>query len=251
VASTVVVAAGEERSGVDLALQLVPLASLEGRLVDDAGPPVTLATVTLLPRRGNRSSLADRLIGAGALVLPRVAVSPPHFTIAGVPPGEYTLVARTGSAGLRATVDELDNERLWGVLDVAVTGTDMDGLVLRVAPGLELEGRVVFNGTIPKRPDDLSRVSVELSAIGTGLGLASLSRAEVDPQGRVRFRSIAPGSYVLRAAPPREADAAGWTFESAMLSGQDIGDRPLVVEPGRAGPDGLDGLEVTFTDRAT
>jgi hypothetical protein len=247
VASSIVVAAGEERSGVDLALQLVPLARLEGRLVDDAGQPVTPAVVTLLPRRRDRPSLADRLVEGGALVLPRAAVMPPQFTIAGVPPGEYTLVARTGSAGLRATVDELDNERLWGVLDVTVTGSDQEGLVLRVAPGLQLDGRVVFNGTIPGRPDDSSRVNVELSAIGAGLGLASLSRAEVDPQGRLRFRSIAPGSYVLRAALPASAMAAGWALESAMLDGLDISDRPLVVEPGASR---LDGLEVTLTDRA-
>jgi hypothetical protein len=247
VASPIAVAAGEERSGVDLALRIVPMARLEGQLATDSGESVSAATVTLLPRRGERASLADRLVDAGALVLPRATVSLPRFTVAGVPPGEYTLVARTGSAQVRPTVEEAAADQLWGLLDVSVTGTDQQGLVLRVWPGLQLSGRVVFEGSSRGRPDDMTRVNLTLSATGGARGLATQSSAVVDSRGGVLFRNVAPGTYLLRATLPAGATAAGWTLESAKLNGLDTADKPLVVEPGTSR---LDGLDVTFTDRA-
>jgi hypothetical protein len=246
-AATASLAAGEERAGVSMALRIVPVARIAGRLVDAGGQMVTLAVVSLYPKRSDAPSLADRLVSAGALVLPSATVTPPGFSIAGVPPGDYTLVARSGSGQRRATVSEATNERLWSVTNLSVTGDDQTNLTLRLMPGPTMSGSVVFEGLSLARPDDLSVLDLSLSSAGTQLGLASRATAVVDSDGGFRFRSLAPGSYSLRAVLPAATTGGGWVLKSAMLNGRDIADRPLAVE---SGTDELNDLVLTFTDRA-
>ena len=96
-AATIRVASGEERAGVDMSLQIVALSRLAGTIVDERGQPVTSATVSLVPKRGDQPSPVDALVASGALALPRAIVSASGFAFSGVAPGRYTLIARTGS----------------------------------------------------------------------------------------------------------------------------------------------------------
>jgi hypothetical protein len=247
-AATVPVSAGEERNGVSLALRIVAVARIAGRLLDASGQPVEPATVAVYPGRGVASSVADRLVSAGAVILPRASVTGSAFTIAGLPPGDYTLVARSGSATTRATVNAPPaSERLWSLMNISVSGADQTDIVLRFLPGMKLAGSVVFQGSSLARPRDMNTLALALSASGTLLGAASRANAVVEPNGRFRFESIAPGTYSLKAALPAPAAAAGWTLKSAMLNGRDLADVPLAVD---AGANDLEGLVVTFTDRA-
>jgi hypothetical protein len=84
----VTVAVGEERSGVNLTLQIVQTARVSGALLDPAGQAVTSASVSLYPRRRDQPSAADALVASGALTLPRAVVSASGFSITGVSPGE-------------------------------------------------------------------------------------------------------------------------------------------------------------------
>ena len=102
-AATIRVASGEERAGVDMPLRIVALARLAGTIVDGNGQPVTSATVSLVPKRGDQPSPVDALVASGALALPRATVSASGFAFSGVAPGQYTLIARTGS-GQRGAV---------------------------------------------------------------------------------------------------------------------------------------------------
>jgi hypothetical protein len=246
-AAPVSVGVGEERSGVSMALHIVPVARLEGVLVDANGQPVSPATVSVHPGRTEQPSLSDQLVAAGALTLPRATLLGSKFIVAGLAAGDYTLVARSGSATQRARVDAPPPaERLWAMLDVSVSGADQTGLVLRFARGGQLAGEVRFEGSARGRPDDLTRVELSLAGTGTQLGPASRPRAVVDDEGALLFESIAPGAYVLQATLPAAVAAAGWTLKSAVLNDRDIADVPIAFEPGSTD---LRGLAVTFTDR--
>jgi hypothetical protein len=245
-ALTVSVAVGEERSGIGFALQAVPTARIAGRIVDANGQPVTSAAVGLYPRRRPEASSADALVSSGAVTLPRAVVSSTGFSIVGVAPGEYTMVARSGSSGRSAAPPPPGDPRLWSVTDLTVDGNDQTDLVLRLMPGLKLSGTIVFEQTSLAPPADLSAIDLQLEASGSSVGLASTSRASVAPDGTFTFSSIAPWIYTLKATPPGAASGARWILKSAVLNGRDLADSAFEVKPGSD----VTGLAITFTDRA-
>jgi hypothetical protein len=239
---------GREISGVGVALEIVPVARIAGRLVDENGRPASPATVSVYPRWKQELALVDRLAALGALNLPRATVADSSFSVAGVAPGDYTLVARSGSATIRSTTNApSDAERLWGLLDVTVTGTDQRDLVIRLAPGISLTGRVIFEGSSPSEQDEWRSIGLSLEGVGTHLGQASTATAVIEPDGTFRFDSVVPGQYTLRARIPTAVRNQGWSLKSALLDGHDFADLPLGIEPGTVA---RQGLEITFTDRA-
>ena len=87
-----------------------------------------------MPKRGEQPSPVDGLVSSGALTMPRATVSAGGFVFSGVAPGQYTLIARTGS-GQRGLVNAPPGPPTeWGVIDL-------------VYPQIE-EGRVVADATV-------------------------------------------------------------------------------------------------------
>ena len=226
-AAVVRVQSGEERTGVGLTLQLVPMSRIAGTLVDEDGNTVTVATVGLYPRRRAQPSPADVLVSSGALTLPRATVSAAGFVFNGVAPGEYTLVARTGS-GQRGAVPPPSAAApvtLWNVTDLVVDGSDRSDLALRLQRGLTLEGRIDFERTTLVPPTDYP-VEVSLVALNPIPGVA-VPRA-VRKNDVFTFSSIPPGAYVLRAnLVAALSSRADWVLKSAMVNRRDLADRPI------------------------
>jgi len=239
------VASGDERSGVDMALRIVPLSRLSGLLTDANGQSLGSAQVLVVPKRGDQPSPVDGLIASGALPIPRATFSASRFTFAGIAPGQYTLVARNGS-GQRGAPAEIAATTLWNVTDVTVTGNDRDDLVLRLTPGLTLAGRIEFeSGSIP--PVDPASLNLSLVAVNPFPGFAATYRASVQSDGTFRIQNLMPASYVIRSDVVPGSPAARWTMKSAIVNGRDLADQPIA-----AGADAvpLSGAVVTFTDRA-
>jgi hypothetical protein len=247
-ASTIALRAGEERTGVNMITRLVAVATIAGTLVDVEGRGVEAATVSLFPRRRDRPTPADLLVSSGALLLPRGSVTPGRFTIPGIPPGDYTIVARSGS-GMRSTQPPPPSGpvALWNVTDITVDGNDRSDLVLRMLPGLRLTGSIVFERSVAAAPEDLSTIELTLTATGSNLGTASAPRAIVERAGGFRFLSIPPGTYRLDVLLPSTAANTAWTLKSAIVKERDLADHRLDVT---ASGEEFDGLVVTFTDRA-
>lgn len=234
---------GEERGDIDIALRAVPVSRLSGTLVDTSGAPVNPASVSLYPSRRDVASPADIFVASGALQLPRATVTGGEFSMTGVAPGEYTLVARSGSGQRGAPVA---TTIIWSVTDITVGGVDQTNLLLQLLPGATLSGTIVLDRSTDAPPPDLKSLQLSLAASGSSMGSVSTPRASVDPGGGFRFSSLAPALYTLRASLPPEA-AKRWTLKSALLKGRDVSDGRFEARPGGD----LDGVVITFTDRPT
>ena len=246
-ATTLKIAAGEERAGIDLSVRPVAVAKISGTIVDALGQPVSAATVSLFPKRRDRPVVLDTLVTTGALVMPRGTVTTEGFTIPGVAPGEYTIVARSGSGQRGAAAAPAAPDPSFCVLDLSVDGSDQAGLVLRLLPGLKVAGSIVFDRTTLTPSDDMSGVEISLTSLGPYIGVTSAPRAVVGDGGRFRFGDIPPGTYAWRAVSASTLGATPWVLKSAMLNGRDLADQPLDSTPGGTN---LDGLVITLTNRA-
>ena len=240
------VGVGEERPGIGFALQAVPTARITGRIVDANGQAVTSASVALYPRRRTETSSADALVSSGDVTLPRAAISATGFSITGVAPGEYTMVARSGPSGRGIAPPSPGEPRLWSITDLTVDGNDQADLVLRLMPGLRLSGTIAFEHTSLTPPADLTAIDLQLEAFGSSIGMTSTSRASVAPDGTFTFPGVAPWIYLLKTTPPGAATGARWTLKSAVLNGRDLADSAFEVKLGSD----VTGFAITFTDRA-
>lgn len=247
-AAMVRVGVGEERAGTDMTLRIVTLVRLAGTLVDGNGQPVTSAIVLLVPKRDDPSSLVDALVTAGAVTIPRATVSAAGFAFSGVAPGQYTLVARTGSGQRGAVATQAGAPTLWSISDLTVDDRDRMDLALRLAEGLTVTGRVVFERGVAA-PVDLTTLNVSLVALSRMPDVASTFRATVQADGAFRVTSLAPGSYLMRAEGPlASSSGTRWVLKSAMVNGRDLADHPVAA---LADGTELPGVVVTLTDRGS
>ena len=231
--------AGEERNGVDFAFSFIPTATISGVLRGPDGSPPRLAQASLV-----RPGVAGGDRGNLLFIRPD---SEGRFTVASVQPGTYVLAAR---GSMQASPESgsgpmaIASMPLWAMADVVVSGQDISGLELTLAPGMNVSGKLVFEGSNTPAPADLTRVSVSLVPQGpTSMGAPSVvARAD----GTFVIPGVGPGEYKLHAnAPAGAAPASPWSLKSAMINNVDALD---VSVPVRAD---VGGVVVTFTDSPT
>jgi len=229
-ASFVTLRAGEEREGIDFALQLLPTARIEGTVsMPDGGPLPSSAQLTLLP---SGQSAFPGIVFEG-MQTTRVATDG-SFSISGVAPGQYTLLARASTPQV-----------LWASAEISVDGERITGLSLSLQPGMTLAGRVQFDGSRLARPADSSAVRVTLQPVQPqgSVGI-STNAVSPDPNGRFTISGVTPGRYRLTATLPGMGRPGGWMLRSAVVSGQDTLDLPFVLQPNQAVADAA----ITFSD---
>jgi hypothetical protein len=238
-AATLNVGPGEERSGVDFALQLVPVARIEGTLVAPDGQPPQTAQVTMT------------MSGSAALVRPNVQVRPTadgKFSATGVMPGHYTLSARAAPrgaapAGPGSGRGGASGPALWGMVDIDVDGRDITGLVVQVQQGGTVSGRVTFEGA--SAPVSPSNVRVFLSPAQPSAMMGSAPSMALSADNTFTIPGVAPGSYRVSANAFGMPGSAVWIPRSAMIDGRDALDEAVEIRPGQ----NLPGVVVAFTDR--
>jgi carboxypeptidase family protein len=258
-ASLVTVAAGQERAGIDFAVQFVSTAKIEGTLLDESGQPPQNAQVNIIPKLESSAMINDFMM-MESLLFARPTVVNGKFTMTGVKPGQYTITARAapasaGGAGARTTPGGRGGAAppmtLWAMTDVTVDGNDQSGITLRLEPGMTMTGRITFDGAMLQPPTDLSRVSIRLSAApSTGPVVTVTVGASTTPvaaDGTFKIKGVTPGRYLLSSFAPAATTVPGvtWVVKSAVINGVDVADVPLDVKPGQD----LSGVVVTFTDK--
>jgi hypothetical protein len=162
-----------------------------------------------------------------------------HYVIEGLPPGDYTILARASensgvgdvtAGGLPAGAlaqggrgTPAPPPTLWAQSDVALNGQDVQ-ITLQLQAGMTVSGRAVFDGqaALP------SPVGFRLASTATGGPTAGVTQALVKPDGTFEFVGVPPNRY--RLVPM--VSTGSWAARSALLENVDVLDTPFEVVPG-------------------
>jgi hypothetical protein len=249
-ATSFTLGAGEERTNIDLQLQLLPLVTITGNVTStqQIGPASIQLVDRSQPTGVNSRSARSNADGT--------------FTIRGVLPGSYVMVARATSREsapggdvtsvksdaalmeLKMAMVEMkgamNGNQLWGVMDVVVDGRSKPNVTVPVQPGMTVSGIVKFEGGAQPGPPQLQRVSLTLAPIGAlSVDFSSQVSGNLDGEGRFTLRGVIPGTYRVLGSG---GIPSGYSLKSAVFSGRDTLDFPLDVKSGEDQTGGL----VTF-----
>ena len=277
-ATTVTVSHGDERSGVDIEMELVPTVRVTGRVTGD---PEELARV---PVRIIPVGAED--IGEGAEAAATLTDETGAFTFLRVPAGNYVVVASsvqasyssstTGSAVSRVVMPTRANLFNGGLSSGSIAGTDdvrfttrtargagafgriplsvgdqdVNGLVIPLQGGVTVSGHYLWDGSPDPPPGTLRGPLIRLEPasgdLSRGLPFGGLSRPGNEALPSPMPFSIArvlPGRYVFGGA----LAASGYVVESIEYAGRDLLQTPLVVE----GDNDIAGVVVGLTSKTT
>jgi len=244
-AGTMSIRASEERGGVDVRLMRVPMSRVEGVVSIPVGMPITNIQVRLV-------NIAEQVPGVNTQSARAGADG--RFRFTAVPPGQYRIVAtgdhrqtnRMPAAAGQPARTVTTTSKLWASSELAVSGTPVPDIVLALAQGFPVSGRVHFEpGGATAIPADLRRVRLTLSPFGqlaTASGASSVSVA-LEPDGRFTFPNVVPGQYRLRSA----SGVTGWRIKSALAGARDAVDMSIEIGQGTDAAN----IQVTFTDRSS
>lgn len=222
-AAVITLGPGEERSGLDFTLALIPTFTVDTTVTTADGKPA-FPDLYLVEVGGEGGGWYGIREGHGS-----------SFAFTGVAPGTYAVAA----------VDREREPKLWATAMVSVS-TQNQPVSLILQPGLSASGQVVFQGSKPA-PADLTRLSLSMSAVGVSGGLTiEPSTAHPADNGTFVLAGLMPGSYRLQAFVPGGPQNE-WVLQSAMVGTQDIADYPLDIRENS--PTGK--ITVTFTDKPT
>ena len=261
-ATAITVGLGEERSGNDFQLQLMPIAKLEGTIVG-MGPNALLQGFSMQLVNADAQPGLPRTSGSSS-------VFGSHFTFESVAPGRYVIEVRTtrpattGGPPVGTSSDFTSNINVdgrnqvgtpgpaagghpigvWGDLTVIVDGHNQDNLIIPLQDGITMTGHLSVDLGASGTPDfSVMRVSLTPQTTEQSGGRPPMvPRAVADASGRFSIRGIVPGTYTLNVAGP-----GGWMAKSVMVAGKDALDFGLQVEGGAV----LDDVAVVLTNKST
>lgn len=254
-AARVTVAAGEDKTGIDIDAVLVRAARVSGTIIG-APNPVVAQSVRLTPAGDGSDGTAVSQLS------PVLVQADGRFDFAGVPPGQYVLRVRhtvtaargggpSGSAlqliGARgATMGALNNGALaadepvlWATQTISVGEDGLTGLMIPLRRGAPVSGRVEFDGAgPPPPPPQPGRAQIVLDSANGQEELSPANFGRVNADRTFRVAGVAPGRYVLIANP-----WPGWpTLKSVVIGGTDMTDLPIEV-----GETDISDVVVTFS----
>ena len=260
----ITVGPGEERSGIDMTMQFVPTARIQGTITAADGQPATNIQVALVPQGRKPVTSIDGPMRAGTDQQGR-------FMFQSVRPGPYTLVARAqsrppvpvppptaieGLLGVERVVAPSAPSPfdLWAQTDIGVAGRDLLDVRLAMQSGMTLAGRVVYESATAGATSDPSRVSITIRSAPnqTAGSFGQLPSGSATADGTFAINGLAPGVYLMssnQSSTPGGGgpQGSGWTVKSIMVKGQDAIEMPFEVLPNEQITD----VVVTFTDQVT
>jgi hypothetical protein len=232
-ATPIVLAAGDDRGGVDFPVPFVRVVRIRGAIVYPPGPAPTVQFAIRTDGLRLTSLLANVPVFASELEPPGRT-----FTYSNVSPGRYVISVRTRGG-----------DSLYARAEVDVSGADITGLTLNLQPTIALRGRVVFDGKLPAPAVTTIQLTAANGAGGGGSGSTQLGNLHIPPgvtaaDGTFAVTEIIPDVYRLTTNVP---DSSGWWLKSAVINGRDVLDDALEILPGGD----VSGAVLTFSDRLT
>jgi protocatechuate 3,4-dioxygenase beta subunit len=225
-AQPITVRAGQERPAADIRLTGTRLARVSGTVVDDEGAPLNGGTVTLYEdTRG--------VLGVGVRGLNSATIQSGGFTLPNVAPGNYFLQAiRTSPAsGVGGRQ---------GLLPVAVSGQNVDGLSITVTQGATITGQVEFEGGAAPEVSSSTRVRAEEPF---SLPFSSAGVPKIAPDWSFELTEVTPGRRVIRIAGLPD----GWALKAVYADGEEITDIPQALDGRRP----LSGVRILVSRRVS
>jgi hypothetical protein len=238
-ATPVVVAIGEERTGVDIDMRRVPMTRVSGALLGPSGPEPDFV-VRLV-------STAVDAVGGGEDVFESARTltdAAGRFTFVGVGPGSYSLKADAGgSSGARVSISggtvtamavgpggpmgaagAPPPPTLWAETHIEVGDAPVPEIALQLSEAPAIRGRVEFEGTGPRPlPNELRALAISF-APADGRVVSCCPATRVEPDGQFHAPGHLPGKYfVAWTNMPR------WQVKSITARVQDIIGAPLTI----------------------
>lgn len=199
------IGAGQEARGIDFQLRKVTTYRIRGRVVDPAGTPLNNVGITLLP--------ADVSFGMSPRTGGAVRNDDGSFELGGVAPGSYTLVANQMARG---------SGRTTSMLPVQVGNSDVENVVLTLAPPVDVSGIVRSEGD---GKVDVSRVRVMFeSTLGVPMFSGGPSRP-ANADGTFVAQGITPGKYRVNVSGLPE----GTYLKAVRVGPQDVLDSGFAI----------------------
>lgn len=232
----VTVGVSEDVSGMDFAMARVPTARISGHAFTSSGESIK-GGLSLTPSQRS-GSVISMPVGPTRMFTPDAS-----FEFSNVPPGDYVIQAAMGRSGFTS-------EGEFAAQYVVVTGSDIDGLLIRTSPGSTISGRVTFDGGDPPRPGFFGLMPVpaeaDLSARfnDTGpFGAGSPGRADVHGDWTFEVAGVSGRRRLRLSDPP-----AGWSLKGIYLNGVEVTDDIFTFGTREQS---VRGLEVVLASRVT
>jgi protocatechuate 3,4-dioxygenase beta subunit len=220
----------------DFQLVPVPVARISGTVLDSSGKPAPQVMVRL--SRNEEVTVGG--FGVGGVAMQQDG----SFTIGGVAPGTYEIVAITmgpgGGPGGPGGRPETEPE--FGSASVTVAGEDIMGVTIVMTRGATISGQVVVEpGSSP-----LSLASVMVTATPRDLerSLRPQPPARVKDDGTFELKGVA-GRLFLQAQP-RNVASSGWFVREVAWRGEDVLDQGLDARAGQ----NLSGVRIVLSNRS-
>ena len=245
----------EERSGLDFSVQFSHAAAIDGTIVPIQGQAVPQVLISLLGS-GPELPVAGGRMSAG----PALSTNPADHTFhySNVPPGHYTLMARTlnapggptaiASGGALPRFDASAGVQ-WALTDIEIGNGDLAGVSLVLRPALKVTGRIVFDATSLPPPADPTSIRLALEPVASDARSSSLGgvlTGVVHRDGTFEFPAVLPGVFRLTAT-----SGSGWWTRSAIVDGASTGNNDALDTGLHVGTADVSGLTITFSDRPT
>jgi hypothetical protein len=223
-AERIFVRAGEERGGIDVLLQYVPLASISGFAATAPGwGRAEVALVRVADPQGSGAGRTAHADEAG------------RFSFANVPAGQYRIGARSiGPLGAQSIA----------VTDLTVDGEDADTIVLSLQPTLKISGLVVFRGDTPPPVFGTSTSTPPPLTLLLN-GYVPMTPIQIDG---VRFwiDGLVPGRFRMGSVSlGLRSPIGGWWLQSVVANGVELLDQPIDLTQN------VEGAVAVYSDRAS
>ena len=244
-ATPLLLAPGDEQTGIDIVLRVGPTSSIAGAV---AGMQESERVELTLNQRGAQN--AAPLSRGKTQVL---AGEYGSFRFDSVNPGSYIIEAHAVRPLQRDITSPRTEQASWARTEVTVNGEDVRGISLTLQPALHLVGKVVSaaGAMLPSALGSGWRVTAEetlglgssrLNDVGLLAQVVPTLSAPVRADGTFDLAGLEPGLFSLRLSGLPD----GWRLKSALLGGTDLLDTQLGVS---GAP--LDSVTLTITDRHT